>query len=258
MELGGRVARESKLPGLAEWLRVVDWRESELNKLSNVEIFYDSLLDAEQIKEFGADCVALATGSLWRRDGTGRWNSSPIAGSDRANVYTPEDVMAGALPAGPVVVFDDDHYYMGGVIAEKLRLEGHEVTLVTTSGEASSWTHKTNEHARVQARLLEVGVRIETGTSLDEVLDGHVELACAFSEESRRIEANSVVMVTSRQPTDALYDELSGEINITRIGDCDAPGLIAAAVFSGHRYAREFDNQPKGDVPFRRERIALP
>jgi dimethylamine/trimethylamine dehydrogenase len=36
------------------------------------------------------------------------------------------------------------------------------------------------------------------------------------------------------------------------VGDCSAPGIIAAAVMAGHRYAREMD-APEKDVPFRRD-----
>jgi len=40
--------------------------------------------------------------------------------------------MAGTRPRGHrVVLFDDDHYYMGGVFAELLATEGHDVQLVT-------------------------------------------------------------------------------------------------------------------------------
>jgi dimethylamine/trimethylamine dehydrogenase len=64
--------------------------------------------------------------------------------------------------------------------------------------------------------------------------------------------ADHVVMVTSRDPNDALYTELCERIDITRIGDCSAPGIIAAAVMAGHRYARSMD-APDRDVPFRRD-----
>ena len=32
--------------------------------------------------------------------------------------------MSGVQISSPVVVFDDDHYYLGGVLAERLRAEG--------------------------------------------------------------------------------------------------------------------------------------
>ena len=64
--------------------------------------------------------------------------------------------------------------------------------------------------------------------------------------------ADHVVMVTSRDPNDALYHELCDELDIQRVGDCSAPGIIASAVLAGHRYAREMD-APAADVPFRRD-----
>lgn len=60
----------------------------------------------------------------------------------------------------------------------------------------------------------------------------------------------------SREPNDALYTELCEEIDITRVGDCSAPGIIAAAVMAGHRYAQEMD-APKRDVPFLRDEAVI-
>ncbi len=42
-----------------------------------------------------------------------------------------------------MVVYDDDHYYIGGVIAELLRRDGLDVTLVTPANEISTWTRHT-------------------------------------------------------------------------------------------------------------------
>jgi dimethylamine/trimethylamine dehydrogenase len=65
-------------------------------------------------------------------------------------------------------------------------------------------------------------------------------------------------MISSRLPDTALYDALiAADIgSVTRIGDCLNPGLIAAAVHSGHRYARELNAAPAADLPFRVEQIA--
>jgi dimethylamine/trimethylamine dehydrogenase len=41
--------------------------------------------------------------------------------------------------------------------------------------------------------------------------------------------------------------------SLTRIGDCFGPGTIAAAVYGGHRYARELGVPQTDAVPFRRE-----
>ena len=60
-------------------------------------------------------------------------------------------------------------------------------------------------------------------------------------------------MVTARDPSDALFHELADRIDITRIGDCLAPGTIAACVRSGHEYAQEMDAPAERGVRFRRE-----
>ena len=251
--LGGRVALESALPGLGQWARVRDWRLNQLEKLPNVDVYLESEIDEEQILEFAPDRVVIATGARWRRDGTGRWHTSAIPGSDAPSVLTPDDVMAGVLPGGPVVVFDDDHYYMGGVIAEALRHAGLEVILVTPANEVSTWTSHTEEQHRIQARILGFGIAVETGSALVRVSEGSVILESVHTEATREVEAANVVMVTSREPQDALYFTLSDRIPVQRIGDCLAPGTIATAVYSGHRYAREADAEVSIGVPFSRE-----
>ncbi len=252
-ELGGRVALESGLPGLAEWARVRDWRLGQLAKLDNVEFFLDSTVDEQQILEFGADRVAIATGSTWRHDGIGRHHDEPVPGWQRPSVLTPDDILGGTRPSGPVVVFDDDHYYMGGVIAEALRLAGCEVTLVTPANEVSTWATNTDEQYRIQRRLLELGVVLATGTSLAAVTADSAILECIYTARQREIAAAGVVMTTSRTCEDALFHSLRDRITIERIGDCDAPGTIATAVYSGHRYAREMDSSGTSAREFRRE-----
>lgn len=265
-ELGGRVAQECRLPGLAEWARVRDYRETQINRMANVETFLDSRLDAAQVREFGADHVVIATGSTWRADGVGRENETAIDGSDSVNCFTPDDVIAGKSLVGPVIVFDDDHYYMGGVLAEKLRTDGHEVLLVTPAADVSHWTHNTMEQERIQAALLEMGVDVLALHNLAEIGDGQAEFSCVYTDRRQVRDCGSIVLVTSRNPNEALYQAMvndpvamsaAGIKSVTRIGDCLAPGTIAASVYSGHRYARELDEPPQEAVPFRRELVRL-
>ena len=265
-ELGGRVTAESALPGLAAWARVRDYRTYQISQMGNVSVYRESRLGAAEVREFGSSHVVVATGARWRRDGIGRKNLLPIAGWNRASVLTPGDVMAGAEAAGPVVVFDDEDYYLGGVLAEKLRGDGHDVTLVTPEADASGFCHNTLEHERIVKRLMGFGVRIVAHRNIAAIGDGEIELACVFTDGRERLACGSLVLVTARAPDDELYQALAadaaalaeaGITSLTRIGDCTAPASIAAAVFEGHRYARELDEPAPADVPFLRERIAL-
>ena len=257
LELGGRVFAESKLPGLAEWLRVRDWRVGQIRKMDNVSVYLQSDIDALQVQEFGADCVAVATGARWRHDGIGRWHETEIEGWRDASVLTPDDIFAGVKIQGSALIYDDDFYYMGGVLAEMLALKGISVCLVTPESSVSPWTRNTEEQRRIQKRLIELGVGIEANSVLEGLSQGQIHLACAFTGRERVVEADTVVMVTSRKPDDALYASLDESPKIIRIGDCLAPGTIAASVRSGYRYAQELDagkiEADEGSVPFLRE-----
>jgi len=262
-ELGGRVSAEAKLPGLAEWARVRDWRLGQIEKLPNVEIYRASRLTAAEIREFGAAHVVIATGSVWRRDGVGRAHSRAIPGFERPEVFTPDDIMKGKLPAkGPVVIYDDDHYYMGGVVAEKLRQAGFEVALVTGADMASAWTVNTLEIKPIQRRLIAAGITLLVKQDITEFRRDHVALACVYGGPATTHPCNAVVTVTARLPEDALYRELvadkaaldaAGIQSVKAIGDCWAPSTIALAVYAGHRYARELEAPAAPTVPFRRE-----
>jgi dimethylamine/trimethylamine dehydrogenase len=204
----------------------------------------------------------LATGARWRSDGGGRSHWNPIPGFTGSQVFSPDDIMDGRLPArGPVVVFDDDHYYMGSVIAERLAMSGLAVTLVTTGDVVASFTSNTLELLPINQQLRTLGIVVITAHDVIGFDGTQVTLAHNYGEPNRMVPAHAVVAVTSRLPEEALYAALeakqealleAGIKSVTRIGDCLAPGFIAHAVYSGHRYARELDAPPQGEVSFKR------
>jgi dimethylamine/trimethylamine dehydrogenase len=266
-ELGGRVTQESRLPGLSAWARARDWRVGRIQEMTNVDVFLGSRLSVEDVLEYGFSHVVVATGAHWRADGVGVSNWQPIQGSDQAHVLTPEHIYAGVAIADPVLVFDDDNFYLGAVIAEKLTGDGHAVTLVTTDSKVSSWTENTLEQHRIQARVLELGIEVVTAHTIAQIHADKVECTCIFTNHLRTVTAGSVVMVTSRQPNNQIYLALrenpeklasAGIRSVSAIGDCNNPSTIATAIYEGHRVARELDAAPVDpDMPFRREQIAL-
>ena len=261
-DLGGRATREATLPGLSTWARVKDWRIGQLHKYPNVAIYRDSALTPEQVLEFGFEHVCIATGSSWRRTGIGRSSFSGFTGHENANVFTPDDVMDGAAIEGRVLVFDDDHFYMGGVIAEALVARGNEVVLVTTANAVSPLCQGTLDQGRIQSRLLEIGVDLVTAHALTSFVDDSATLTCSYSGRLQFLNCDSVVTVTSREPRDGLYTALAadparlkdaGITSLKRIGDCEAPHIIASAIHAGHLYARTLD----GTDVVKRDRVVV-
>ena len=255
-DLGGRVSRESRLPGLSEWARVRDWRVTQLERMGNVSIYRDSALEAEHVLEFGARHVAIATGSIWRRDGVGRNSGFALPGFDGPSLFTPDDLMNGRVPSEePVIVWDDDHYYMGGVLAELCRARGLEVTLVTPAAMVSAWTVNTLESLPIAKRIARLGILVVTYTSVVGFDGAKVQLVSGLTGEPEGLPCASLVTVTARLPVDGLYEQLRDKwqeahiVSLTRIGDCWAPSTIQQAVYSGHKWARGLDEEPERLIP---------
>ncbi len=252
--LGGRVHVESQLPGLNQWRRATDYREYQISQMGNVSTYLNSPLTADQVMEFEADHVVLALGSTWDTTGIGRTNRRAIAGHESGAVMSVDAICAGEMAKGPVVIFDDDYYYMAGLLAEKLRVAGHEVAYVTPLADVSHWTHNTMEQGRIQARLIELGVTILPHKNLNAIHADHVELGCVFTGTVTEHASGTVIPVAMRNPTSDLFAGLQGRAaSLTKIGDCHAPGTIAAAIYAGHRFARELGEPLCEGVPFRRE-----
>ena len=266
--LGGRVTRERALPGLSAWGRVADYRAGQIAPMPNVETYFDSRLTAQDVLDFGFQHVAIATGASWRRDARARHHLAPIPTDAAMPLYTPDDLMDGTLPpAGRVMIYDDDHYYMGSVLAELLVARGCSVDFVTPSVKPAEWTDNTLEQAAIHRRLLEIGVRLHLTRAPVAIHDRGATLECTVTGRSEELAADAVLMVTSRTGNDALWQYLkarqgewegAGIRSVKLIGDAAAPAPIAWATYAGRRFAEELDAPEIGDaLPFRRELAAL-
>jgi dimethylamine/trimethylamine dehydrogenase len=265
-ELGGRVIRESALPGLNEWRRVVDWRLTQIRKMKNVAVFPSSPVTAEEVLETGAQHIIVATGATWRRDGMGRTLRKAIRGYDLSNVFNPDDLMDGKLVTGNSaigkwVIYDDDHYYMGGILAERLAEQGCQVSLLTPAPMISYWAQFTLEQERIQHKLMKLGVKLYPRHILSEIENDCVSLVNTISGAGVELQRDGVILVSDRISNDALYEELKLAQQETKIsslrviGDAEAPNIIAQAVFSGHLVAREFEEEKVEGTPFKVERM---
>jgi dimethylamine/trimethylamine dehydrogenase len=269
-EIGGIMRWIPQLPGLGEWGRVLNWRAVQLQKLGNVEVITGTKLDAQGVREYGAEIVVVATGARWAGDGVNFSTHEPIPGADPSlpHVLTPEQVMLeGKAPPGKrIVVFDADGYFVAPGLAEKLVADGFEVELVTCHDLISPLSDETLEGPLLRQHLHDTGIGMRTGVLLTGIQAGGLT-ARDHLGEPLELEADAVVLVTQRLSNESLFLELAGDEEalgsegiegLYRIGDCVAPRLIAEAVFEGHRLAREIDlDDPSVPLPFLRERLVL-
>jgi dimethylamine/trimethylamine dehydrogenase len=263
-EFGGRLRFETRLPGLATWGRVVDWRLGQLRERRNVNLYPGSELNPHDILTLEHSHVVIATGARWTKMLFSTLEF-PVGEIEVPGVYTPDDLAAGIAPSGPVVVFDFDNYYMGGAVAEQMAKQTSKVTYVTTAGNASAWTFMTNELPLVHRALVKAGVPIHTLQRVTAFDGASVTLADVYSGTEKRLACRSLIIVGMREPRHELYRALvarntdlaaAGIASVARIGDSLAPGAIVHAVHSGHRYAREFDTVVDSidtDLPYARD-----
>jgi dimethylamine/trimethylamine dehydrogenase len=268
--VGGHFRWVPRLPGLAEWIRVIDYRKAIAEKQRNLAVVTNRQLLLEDILDYGADRVILATGSHWAHDGLNGITQAPIPGADAslAHVYTPEQIMLDERPVegDRVLVYDCEGYFMGVSITERLALEGKAVSFVTPLASAAPYLEWTLEREMMIPRLYELGVEISAGHVVDAVQSGEARGHLrAYPGKETSWEADAVVLVTQRIPDTVLYRELkadpvrlsdAGIRSVYRVGDCVAPRpQVADAIFDGHRLAREIDStNPAVAQPFIRER----
>ncbi|HEY2340908.1 MAG TPA: FAD-dependent oxidoreductase [Steroidobacteraceae bacterium] len=259
-EIGGRLRFETRLPGLAAWGRVLDWRRGQIERLTNVNIYRGNRLNAAEILELQPAHAVIATGAHWARLLYSALEI-PVGELSGPGVFTPDDIAAGIPLTSPVVLYDFDNYYMGSALAEDLAKSGHKVSYVTPAGHASAWGIMSNEQPQVHRALASAGIALHTLSRVTAFANGGVALANQFTNEGTRLACASLVIVGTRFANDTLYAELmtrAGEFadagihSVTRIGDALAPGAIVHAVYSGHRYAEELDAEPAA-VRYRRD-----
>lgn len=254
--------------GLGEWKRVVNYRQIQLDKLKNVEVHTNSTLSAEDVLQYGAEIVVIATGCHFSTDGMNAATHAPIPGADTSLDWqlTPDEVVLGNKQIGKrVLVLENEAYYMGVSIAQKLAGEGHEVTLVTQAGDIANYMHYTLEAPMLHRDLHRLGVDIHTYTMLERIEPGVCHAYNVWNPAHKHeFEVDTVVLCTARISDDELYRELKADSErlssegiegLYVIGDASAPRMIVDSIFDGHRLAREIDSpNPAMPLPFIRER----
>jgi dimethylamine/trimethylamine dehydrogenase len=152
---------------------------------------------------------------------------------------------------------------MGSLLAEKLALAGHAVTLISSESRIAPWTQYTQEQEAVLARLSKLNVACRFNLLPTGYAGGRLELACRLSGRSEIIAAPTLVPVTSRLPNRDLHDALAARLaagtaggikSLHLIGDAEAPATIAHAVYAGHRLAHDLES---GESRARRDRVVI-
>lgn len=195
---------------------------------------------------------------------------APIPGAGADHVYTPEQVSdsGGEIDGDHVVVYDTDGYFTAVGMAQLVMEKGKRVTIITPFPNLGPYLFFTGEGFRINRELRAAGAAVIPSHVVTEIDGNQLHGLHAFDPTPVEWTADSVVLVTQREPSDELYREVLAEPErlksekieaVYRIGDCVAPRLIADCVFDGHRLAREIDtDDPSVPLPYLRELPSRP
>ncbi|VAV99993.1 Histamine dehydrogenase [hydrothermal vent metagenome] len=285
-EIGGCVKNIMRYPGLSEWGRITTYRQIQLDKLKNVEVHIGvGEMTADDVLEYGAEKVVIATGSHWSTNGLNSVTHDPIPGLDasRPDICTPEQVFQGKAVGDNVLILDCDGYFTGISMAEMMVDQGKTVNIVTSLGSVAPYTHFTLEAPNLHRMMYEKDIHEKTLHWAEQIKPNEAVIYYLYRDGYKRdagptpgrmprragtdviaMKFDTLIAVTGRVPNDGLFRELKSRksewagndiTGIYAAGDCYAPGLLADAIFSGHRIAREFESaNPQLAQPWIRER----
>jgi 2,4-dienoyl-CoA reductase-like NADH-dependent reductase (Old Yellow Enzyme family) len=236
-DLGGALGLWARLPGRESLQTLPAWYAARLAELG-VDVRTGVAADEQTVLATEPEVVFVATGGAYDRSGESGYAPRPIAGWERELVVAPEAVLTGERElSGRVLVLDDEGYHCALGIAELAAGSGCEVELVTRH--ASAGARLTRDASQVLGRLRAAGVRITTGTFVDEIGEGSVTLRDLTTKQQRTVAVDAAVIATMRKPVDALADALDGKVAyVYPVGDALAPRTLREATYEGHRFAR--------------------
>ncbi len=239
-QLGGAFRLAGQQPRRAQILDLIAWYERQLMKLQ-VSVRLNSYMEAEEIAEFGADEVVMATGSL--PTDTCFQKALPhferLPGLENGSVFSPEDVLSReARPGKTVIVYDEAGNWKGAGTAWTLAEAGHNVVLITPDPMVGRELQRTAADFPLRRRLAALKVRFMTESAILN-WSGKAALVVSFLDGHQEIiEADSLVMATTNMANDieALALEQLG-VRAHLIGDAAAARQAPFAIYEGRKAA---------------------
>lgn len=238
-QLGGQVTIAASAPHRSDIGAITKWLESEMERLE-INVTLNSIVDPDLVAEINPDRIILATGSTPRSDGFQLTTPiAPLKGFELDHVYSSWDVLGfggRVTTEGPAVVFDDTGTFEAISVADSLLDRGMQVTLVSryeSLGASLPYPPATVEAAK--ERLMSQNFDFIGGHYIQAITQDEVMIGVPFTERKRRLQANTVALVSYNHPNRELGDYLAGQITeakpkIHTIGDASGTNGIQAAI----------------------------
>lgn len=240
--LGGQFRLAGMQPRRAQILDLLDWYERQLQE-HEVTVQYNSPMEADEVKTFGADVVVVATGSLPSETGFQRFwfASETLPGIEKGNVWSVEDIMARvAQPGKHVLVLDDGGNWRGCGTAWHLAERDHDVTLLTPDGLVGRELIRSAADFPLRRKLKRLGVSFITDSAVKTWHGNAATIVNLLDGSEQKLDFDALVLATPNVSETTLLDELADDgVNLHAVGDCVAPRWAVHAIYEGRKLARE-------------------
>jgi 2,4-dienoyl-CoA reductase-like NADH-dependent reductase (Old Yellow Enzyme family)/thioredoxin reductase len=237
-DIGGQFRLAGLAPRRGQITELIAWYLRQFEQLG-VDVRYFSPLDEEDILEFGADEVVLATGSL--PDGLARQRWLPeheqLPGLENGHLYACEEVLREQAELGKsVIVLDEGGNWRGTGTAWYLADKGHEVTIVTPDELIGKELHRTTVDSRIRAALKKLGVCFMPESVITQWHGNHATVRSLLDGSTQRVDASAIVTAT----TNTVFNDVElalaeSDIKFHLIGDAAAPRQAPYAFHDGRK-----------------------
>ncbi|MDP6342418.1 MAG: FAD-dependent oxidoreductase [Alphaproteobacteria bacterium] len=230
-EVGGGLLLESLLPGRADMAKVID-HQCRLAARHGVDFRLGRRATGKDIHALKPDVVVLATGGELRRPETLRISPDAATPVISARNFAADEIPEG-VAAGFAVLFDQDHGPATYGVADKLAIMFKRVVLITPRPQI---LQRVNHCSAIGAYRRLYGAGVEIVPAHEPILLAGRRLVCRNTYVDRETAFEGVDLLVYATPRSAV-DDLAGEldnIELHRVGDCQSPRDLLAAIHGGH------------------------
>jgi len=237
-DLGGQFRLAGLAPRRGQITELIGWYLRQFESLG-VEMQYFTPMDEQDILEFGADEVVLATGSLPDDQAQQRWlpNAEQLPGLENGKVFACEEVFRDQADLGKsVIVLDEGGNWRGTGTAWHLANNGHEVTIVTPDPMIAKELARTTSDFQIRSALKKLGANFKLESVITQWHGDRAEIRSLLDGSVETIKASAIVTATTnRVHNDVELALADSNISFHVIGDAAAPRQAPYAFHDGRK-----------------------
>jgi 2,4-dienoyl-CoA reductase-like NADH-dependent reductase (Old Yellow Enzyme family)/thioredoxin reductase len=237
-DLGGQFRLAGLAPRRGQITELIGWYLRQFEQLG-VEVRYFTPMDEQDIIEFGADDVVLATGSLPDHRARQRWlpAAGELPGLQHGKVFPCEEVLRDQAELGKsVIVLDEGGNWRGTGTAWFLADRGHEVTIVTPDPMIGKELTRTTSDFQIRSNLVKLGATFMLESVIEQWHGDRAEIRSLLDGSTSSVAASAIVTATTNRVDNELELALADtDIRFHVIGDAATPRQAAYAFHDGRK-----------------------